>query len=47
MGSSAKVEASKEELKRSQDFWSGFTCFMKYGVLSVVGVLVLMAIFLL
>lgn len=35
------------ELQRARLMWSGFTEMAKYGILAVIGLLVLMAIFLL
>lgn len=40
-------ETNPNELARANNGWASFTAFTKYGIISVIVILVLMAIFLL
>ncbi|HIF24788.1 MAG TPA: aa3-type cytochrome c oxidase subunit IV [Micavibrio sp.] len=47
MANQQTPKVTKAEVQESQALWEGFTALMKYSIYSVVGILVLMAIFLL
>jgi hypothetical protein len=47
MASSQKPDVTPEEIQKAQDLWIGFTGLMKWGVISVIICLALMAAFLL
>ena len=42
----APAPVSPEQLRAHTQFWLGFTGFMKFGVISVVLILILMVLFL-
>ena len=47
MAGSHNTESDPESLEKAQTLWKDFTEWMKYGVIAVIAVLILMAIFLL
>lgn len=47
MANQQTPKVTKAEVEQYQTVWEGFTTLMKYSIYSVVGILVLMALFLL
>jgi len=43
---STPVKPSKEDIKKSQDFWENFMIFSKYSIIATIVVLALMALLL-
>lgn len=47
MANQHNTDVSKEELQQAERFWHSFTAFTKYGIIGIIVVLGLMALFLL
>lgn len=44
MANAQKPEVAKEELEKAHSLWLGFTSWMKWGIISTVIILALMAL---
>ncbi len=47
MANTPKADVSVEEVQKAKNLWLSFTVMMKWGIISVIGILALMALFLL